>query len=326
MVCRLNISADLQFNIHMNLEPETRNGYFISADKKKVWAVEMQLLKKLLEMCEKHNLRIWAEGGTLLGAIRHHGYIPWDDDIDMAMPREDYDKLQVFAKKEFKEPYFFQSGFTDIFPNGMTRLRMNDTTAILPQTLFQKCHQGIFIDIFPLDVVPDDDIVFKRLLERREKEKEKMMFYSSNHFSFTNLKYDWIVLKAKIEIGIIGFHSYFFKYDNTVKQFSKTQNKRVSIFSWLYDKKYLREKKWYSDTLHMPFENIMIPVPKDYDKILTTQYGEYMKPVKEPTMHGSYLALDAERSYKEYLPKLRNKHRWDGLREWMKKIGIKNNK
>ena len=81
----------------MNLEPETRNGYYISADMKKVWAVEMQLLKKLLEVCEKHHLRIWAEGGTLLGAVRHHGYIPWDDDIDMAMLRDDYDKLQAIA-------------------------------------------------------------------------------------------------------------------------------------------------------------------------------------------------------------------------------------
>lgn len=77
----------------MNLEPETRNNYYISVEMKKVWAVEMQLLKKLLEVCEKHHLKIWAEGGTLLGAVRHQGYIPWDDDIDMAMLRDDYDRL-----------------------------------------------------------------------------------------------------------------------------------------------------------------------------------------------------------------------------------------
>ena len=92
----------------MNLEKEIRNGYEISADMKKVWAVEMELLKKLLEVCEKHHLRIWAEGGTLLGAVREKGFIPWDDDIDMAMPREDYDKLQTIAKDQFKAPFFFQ--------------------------------------------------------------------------------------------------------------------------------------------------------------------------------------------------------------------------
>lgn len=309
----------------MNLEQETRCGYTISTEMKKVWAVEMELLKKLLDVSEKHHLRIWAEGGTLLGTVRHHGYIPWDDDIDMAMLREDYDKLQAIAKDEFKAPYFFQSGYTDRFPNGMARLRMDNTAAILPQTLNQKCHQGIFIDIFPLDAVPDDEGAFKQLLTKREKEKEKMMFYCNNHFSFTNPKYNWVVIKAKIEIGIIGFHAFFSKYDNIVKQFFKTPHKKVSIFSWLYDKKYLREEKWYCDTLHMTFEDIMIPVPKEYDKILTTQYGDYMRPVKEPTMHGGYLVLDADHSYKEYLSKLKKEHRWDGLKEWMRIIGIKKN-
>lgn len=67
----------------------------------------MEVGKKLLAVCEKHHLRIFAEVGTLLGTIREHGFIPWDDDIVMAMPREDYDKLQFIAKEEFKKPYFF---------------------------------------------------------------------------------------------------------------------------------------------------------------------------------------------------------------------------
>ena len=81
----------------MNLEKETRRGYVISAEMKKVWAVEIELLKKLLNVCENNHLRVWAEGGTLLGAVREKGYIPWDDDIDMAMPRKDYDILRNIA-------------------------------------------------------------------------------------------------------------------------------------------------------------------------------------------------------------------------------------
>ena len=301
----------------MNLEPETRNGYFISAEMKKVWAVEMELLNKLLDVCKKYNLRIWAEGGTLLGAVREHGYIPWDDDIDMVMPRKDYDKLREVASEVFKSPYFFQCGYTDLFPNGFTRLRMDGTAAILYNSIYHKCHQGIFIDIFPLDAVPNNDDAFERFLYKKVIEKEKMRLFCENHFSFTNFIYDWKVLKAKMEIWRMGFHSFFSKYDNLVKQFSQESYNRVSIFSWIYDDKYLRQLDWYDDTTYIPFEDIMIPVPTKYDEILKTQFGNYMNPVKVGTNHGGFLVLDSEHSYKEYLPKLRKVHRWDSLKEWI---------
>lgn len=306
----------------MNLESETRNGYFIPADMKKVWAIEIKLLIKLLDVCKKYNLNIFAEGGTLLGTVRHHGFIPWDDDIDMAMLRDDYDKLQAIAIDEFKAPYFFQSGYTDLFPSGMSRIRMDGTAAILPQTLNAECHQGIFIDIFPLDAVPDDDKTFKQLLAKKEIEKEKMMLYCNNHLSFSNLKYDWIILKAKLGIWITGFHAFFAKYDNLIKQYNDKPHRRVSIFSWLFKKRYLRDRDWYNETIYMQFEDIMIPVPKEYDKILTTQYGEYMKPVNESTMHGGFLVLDTERSYTYYLPRLRREHKMCERKQWLKHIGV----
>ena len=146
----------------MNLLEETRDGYTISADMKKVWAVEMKLLKKLLDVCNRHHLRIWAEGGTLLGTIRHHGFIPWDDDIDMAMLRDDYDKLQAIAREEFQAPFFFQSGYTDQFAWGFSKLRMDGTAAILPSDIYQQHHLGIFIDIFCYDAVPDDKNEIKK--------------------------------------------------------------------------------------------------------------------------------------------------------------------
>ena len=306
----------------ISLKEEVRNGHTISTEMKKVWAAELKLLNKLLDVCNKHHLKIWAEGGTLLGTIRHHGFIPWDDDIDMAMPRDDYDKLQTIAKDEFKDPYFFQSGHTDLFPNGMTRIRMNGTTAIFYKSIYHKYHQGIFIDIFPLDAIPDDDHLFKTFIAKQEKLQETMMLSFNNRFSFTNLKYDWIVFKAKIKIRRKGFHSYFAEYDNFVKQFSLVPHRKVSIYSWMFNKRYIRENNWYSETLYMPFEDIMIPVPSKYHKILTTQYGDYMKPVKEPTMHGDYIILDTEHPYSDYLPKLRKEHRWDWVKEWLKIIGF----
>ena len=296
----------------MNLEPETRNGYYISADMKKVWAVEMQLLKKLLEVCKKHHLKIWAEGGTLLGAVRHHGYIPWDDDIDMAMLRDDYDKLQAIAKDEFKAPYFFQSGYTDLFPNGFSKLRMDGTAAIIPYEINQNFHQGIFIDIFCYDAVPNDKIVFEEQKRLAEEKIKLLKIYCDPYWSFTDFIHNWRVMKAKWTVGRKGFKKCFEEYEHLFRQYKISDNKNISFIAFYYElERYLRDKRWYDETIYLPFEDIQLPVPKDYDKILTLQYGEYMKPVKAPTMHGGFEALDTEHSYFDILPAIREKHKND---------------
>lgn len=295
----------------MILESETRKGYYISAEMKKVWSVEMDLLKKLLEVCEKHHLKIWAEGGTLLGAVREKGYIPWDNDIDMAMLREDYDKLRDVSSKEFKSPYFFQCGYTDLFPNGQSKLRKDGTAAIIKADIFQKFHQGIFIDIFPLDILPDDDEEFNNFLLLRNKEKNKLKVYCEHYFSFTNWKYNVKVLRNYYAINKIGFNNFFKRYDNLIKKYCSNNGEKVSIISWSDDRRYIRNRKWYDGTLFFHFEDILIPVPIGYHEILSKQYGDYMKPINEASQHGSFLILDTEHSFLDYLPKLRKGHRWD---------------
>ena len=89
-------------------EEEERNGYVITKKRKEIWAVEIDMLLKFIYVCEKHNLKYFADSGTLLGAARHNGFIPWDDDIDVAMLRKDYDKFCKIAINEFKYPYFFK--------------------------------------------------------------------------------------------------------------------------------------------------------------------------------------------------------------------------
>lgn len=145
------------------LEGETRCGHYVGPEMKRVWAVEIDLLCELIKVCEKHNLKMFAIGGTALGAIRHKGMIPWDDDIDVGMLRKDYTKLQKIAKEEFRHPYFFHDENTA--PGSLTghgRIINSSTTAInrvhLNVKKQGKCtfKQCIFIDIFAFDNVPDN--------------------------------------------------------------------------------------------------------------------------------------------------------------------------
>lgn len=149
------------------LKEEVRCGYRVSEKMKKVWAVELDLLEKFTSVCEKYNLRYFADAGTLIGAVRHQGFIPWDDDVDVVMPREDYDRLFEIAEKEFSYPYFFQTSLTE---NGFFRthaqLRNSLTTGFIPYDRDKDINKGIFLDIFVLDGVADSALL--RRLQKQE--------------------------------------------------------------------------------------------------------------------------------------------------------------
>ena len=151
---------ELRLNIDKSFyKEETRDGYTISPEMKKLWAVELDLLNEFMSVCKRNNIRFSADAGTILGAVRHKGMIPWDDDIDVMMLREDYDKLCKIASKEFTYPYFFQTEDTDKGSlRGHAQLRNSATTGILyaEKEYKYKFNQGIFIDIFPIENLSED--------------------------------------------------------------------------------------------------------------------------------------------------------------------------
>lgn len=301
----------------MNLESEYRKGYHVSSEMKQLWNVEFQLLKKLLDVCDEYHLKIWAHGGTLLGTIREGGFIPWDDDIDVEMPREDYDKLWEIAPKVFRKPFYFQSGYTDVFPSGFSRLCMNGTAYVAKRYVLLKFHHNIAVDIFPLDLLPDKDDERIQFIKQTKLLKEKLWEYCEPQYSLVGWNYNLRLLKNKVNTVLIGgFKSLYREYDNHIKQYKNTDSNKVSPISTFVSDKYTRNRDWYDETLFMPFEDILVPVPLGYKDILVQHYGiDYMVPKQVSSGHGDLIYVSTTKSYKVVIPFLRMKCRKDKLKK-----------
>ncbi|WP_188399484.1 LicD family protein [Sporomusa sp. GT1] len=151
--------------------------YHVTEKMKQIWAVQFDLLNTIQAVCERNGLNYFMINGTLLGAVRHKGFIPWDDDIDIAMPRVDYDKLQAIVATELSAPYFLQTPENDpgCFYGGYCRLRNSNTTAIALRDIGHDCNQGIWIDILPLDdCVADPEKRRKKI--RRIRKVQRLLY------------------------------------------------------------------------------------------------------------------------------------------------------
>ncbi len=261
-----------------------------------VWAAQLRLLTAFDNVCRRHGLTYFAGGGTMLGAVRHGGYIPWDDDIDLFMLRKDYDRLLTLTA-DFAAPFFLQTAYNDVdYSRGHAQLRLDGTTAILEGERGKyRFHQGIFIDIFPLDYVSDDpaaQAAQRRRLARWNKWLAATVRYPGSlhktplktavHYLLSPLSYRWLYRKMEQECR---------RYQNTA---------RVALLTFQP-----RSDRWVMPTsafdgaVYFPFEHTQIPLPVGFDTILTTAYGDYLTPRQDPTYHEG-IFYDPHRDWREY--------------------------
>lgn len=289
---------------------EVRSGFTVTPAMKKVWACELALLEEFARVCDKNALRYWVDSGTLLGAIRHKGFIPWDDDIDVVMFREDYDRLLSIARSEFRKPYVFQTAYTEKhYVRGHAQLRDSRTTAIIPVELFKDFNQGIFIDIFVLDYVPDDEKEEKAQEWRAHRLRDKLEFRANPLRYFMNDRKRFLKsIRYKLKYFTKrSFNKLYGRYEDLFRQNSASKCSRVASLAWLYSS-VRRDKHYYDETVFVDFEHLKVPVPKEYDKLLTVQYGDYMTPVKIPTYHGMII-FDSETPSDATIKRLRKDKR-----------------
>lgn len=266
-----------------------------------------QILLKTLTVfdrfCSEHNLIYFAAGGTMLGEVRHHGFIPWDDDIDLYMLREDYDKLLQYKNK---------------LPQGYRMYSMEDEGFYVPFSKFVDANTtlweaeqipyviGVFLDIFPLDNAPFD-------IRKAQASRKKYQIY------YWNIKRSERKYTFK-EICDAFFHSKSFKSllqsiytklylnyhkDKIKKRFQKLkqeliafpQSDKLVCYDGQYQDKEIMRREWFTESIKIPFENFYINIPVGYNDYLIQMYGDYMTlpPLNKRIMPHEHYFFNLER-------------------------------
>ncbi|MCD7860258.1 MAG: LicD family protein [Firmicutes bacterium] len=270
----------------------------------KLRAYELSILDNFIEVCNVLGLRYFIVQGTLIGAIRHKGFIPWDDDIDVGMFRKDYDVFVENARQYLPENIFLQTHGTDPgYMHSFAKLRNSDTTFIELSCKNIDMNHGIYIDIFPFDYYPDNRLAGiwydARKLLIRYRVRENYYIPSDSNPSVKN-SIRWIlkriskILYPTIEIALKK-QEYMYR--------SVPLSKRLINNGSPWGNKERIPVEWMDNTVTVQFESFSVEAPQDYDSYLRNVYGDYMKmPPEEKRIPHHYLyKLDFKRSYKTYL-------------------------
>lgn len=283
-------------------KPETICDFYVDENRKKIWAILIDLLAQFDKVCRKHGLKYYMAFGSLIGIIRHNGFIPWDDDIDVCMPRKDYDKLMSLSE-EFNHPYFLQiPGKDHEYYFSFAKLRNSNTSGISKAFRYEHFNQGLMLDIFPLDNYceengPSNFEKIKALIDELSTNMRRNNKYPTKSDIERMAKYperDSAVVFN--EMDQIARSSNCIETDKMILA--------VSVISPYY--KLTLDKQDIAEYKYVDFYGLQVPIPVGYDHILRTTYGDYMQfpPVeKRGTWHDSAI-FDPDVPYLEKLKEI----------------------
>ncbi len=243
---------------------------------KKLQNIELKILKEVDKVCTEYDINYYLGEGSLLGAVRHEGFIPWDDDIDILMMREDYEKFLKIAPSAISKDYEIQhSSLIENYWSPFIKVRY------LGESFFKQSHiahltnnNGPLIDIFPLDNVPKSDSFGQMLQAYTIKFYRGMLSYKLK----TRIPKKWKGYIVKFCSNFVSVKSIHKKLNKTFIKYNNDENKYiVNLASYYNYKKQTVPKEWYGKPKIVKFENLCMPIPNKSHEILTSVYGDYME-------------------------------------------------
>ena len=270
---------------------------------KEIQYEEKKILDEVVNFLNKNKINYFLCGGSLLGAIRHKGFIPWDDDIDIAIPRPDYNKLQELIKKNniLSESLYFHSYELGNLNMPFTKV-YNHSIEIYDWRYTDKYEKYLWVDIFPVDGMPDTDDETIKLFKKRDFWKKilsyrkmslKCIFMNKN--VFTN------ILKYLLKIIFLILPEKFLpKKIINLNKCNYVDSSYTGVYTWGYGPRERMKKEIFEEYILVDFEGTKYNGLKNYDKYLTNVYGDYMKlPPKEKRITHSFKAWRVDENEKE---------------------------
>ena len=273
---------------------------------RKVQLLENEILIKVVEICDKYNLQYYLSSGTLLGAVRHRGFIPWDDDIDIEIPVKEYRVFLNIAQKELGSEYFLQTYMTD--PNyhfAYARVRKNNTTFMDPYDYYYEVHQGVWIDIFPMVSINDGlELSLKKKWLSASNFVQIQEKINSHEDEFRKMlgPVGMGIMKLSEKIPMAGRQKIHGMMLNVVFN-AKPEKCNYFTNVWGNFTRIIPKEVYEGEPCKVPFEGRLYNAPYDYKRYLEIAYGDYMKlpPEEERKGHGKKRIVDLENSYKKYV-------------------------
>lgn len=258
--------------------------------------IQLEILLEFDRICKENEIHYNIYYGTMLGAIRHQAFIPWDDDIDLAMTRENYDKFLNIYEGKLAKDYFVQDFETDPdYPRQFIRIRKNGTKYLQRYYKSFDIHHGIFIDVFPYDHV--------YLNQKKEKYRYKYLKILNriNIIKHFGVKSNASSIKKSIQKMIDRVIPTLRLKKHIRKVMTKRNQENLDYMTDMtltadpkLLKNYLIKEEDFLDSVMVEFENHQFPVPRKYDKYLTQMYGDYMKypPKEERVPHHEVIEIE----------------------------------
>ena len=266
---------------------------------------EFDILKIFVEICEKLDLHYYLVCGTALGAVKYGGFIPWDDDVDVALPRADYERFLREAPVLLPEHLFVQNYRTDpAFPHVFTKLRNSNTTFLEKSVAHLPIHHGVYIDIFPLDGYPEG------ILRGKVFELRKKVFTWQQYCALRGDKNPKVRFRNQI-FRLLGYHKRTAKTLGKLDRFYSRYPAETSAI-WCNHGNWQRSLEYasriqYGDGAFVTFEGLRVRVPEQYDVYLTQKYSDWRAelPKEKQVSHHFWLICDVDVPYTHYINRSR---------------------